>query len=80
MTQRPCQPCDVVEFGSGDGAPVLDCLQRARHKFCGTISAFEVNKAAASLAQSKAKDAHLDDIYQVATFKSLHLSCYAVAP
>ncbi|KAK9820020.1 hypothetical protein WJX72_005209 [[Myrmecia] bisecta] len=58
----------VIEFGTGDGSPVLNWL--AKSTFSGTINGYELNPTAASVATQKAKDSNLDHVYQV------HNSCF----
>lgn len=53
----------VVEFGSGDGTPVIGCLIHSQ--FSGVIHGFELNKKAAALAQSKAAETHVSERYKV---------------
>lgn len=53
----------VVEFGSGDGTPVVRCLSKAH--FDGVIHGFELNPKAATLAQQHASRLHLSHKYQV---------------
>lgn len=62
------RPRRVIEFGSGDGKPVLDCLQRV--SFDGVIHGYELVGAAAELAQARAKRMGVEDTYQV------HHSCF----
>lgn len=58
------RPRRVIEFGSGDGKPVLDCLERIG-RFDGVIYGYELVEAAAKLAQGRAKDLGVQDTYQV---------------
>jgi methylase of polypeptide subunit release factors len=51
----------IVEFGSGDGSPVLKALLRTN--FNGTIYGFELNKLAYQAATSKIKDCRLAHKY-----------------
>ena len=53
----------VVEFGSGDGTPVIACLQHSQ--FTGTIHGFELNKRAADLAKSRAVETQVSKHYKV---------------
>ncbi|KAL3133369.1 hypothetical protein ABBQ38_007240 [Trebouxia sp. C0009 RCD-2024] len=58
----------VVEFGSGDGTPVIACLMHSQ--FSGTIHGFELNKRAADLANSRAVDSQVSKNYKI------HNSCF----
>jgi len=58
----------VVEFGSGDGTPVIGCLMHSQ--FSGTIHGFELNKRAADLANSRAIETQVSKHYKV------HNSCF----
>lgn len=53
----------VVEFGSGDGTPVIACLMHSQ--FSGTIHGFELNKRAADLATSRATESQVSRHYKV---------------
>lgn len=53
----------VVEFGAGDGSPVINCLLKSR--FNGTIHGYELNAAACELARSRIEQYRLDRKYQV---------------
>ena len=53
----------VVEFGSGDGTPVIACLMQSQ--FTGTIHGFELNKRAAGLAKSRAIESQVSRHYKV---------------
>lgn len=53
----------VVEFGSGDGTPVIACLMHSQ--FSGTIHGFELNKRAADLANSRAIQSQVSKHYKV---------------
>ena len=53
----------VVEFGSGDGTPVIACLMQSQ--FTGTIHGFELNKRAADLAKSRAVESQVSGHYKV---------------
>ena len=62
----PCreeQPSTLVEFGAGDGSPVISTLLKA--PFTGTIHAFELNPRAAQVAHSRAQQFSLGDKYKV---------------
>jgi len=51
----------VVEFGSGDGSPVINSLIRT--KFDGVIHGFDLSKEACQVANSKIKDSKLNNKY-----------------
>ena len=51
----------LVEFGSGDGSPVINALLRAR--FSGLIRGFELNQTACKIANSMVEEYNLDDKY-----------------
>jgi methylase of polypeptide subunit release factors len=53
-------PAQVIEFGAGDGAPVLSALLKAPH-FRGSIQGFELNPASAQLAAGRAQQLGLSD-------------------
>ena len=61
----------VVEFGSGDGTPVIGCLMHSQ--FSGTIHGFELNKRAADLANSRAIETQVSKHYKV-SLEGLRLS------
>jgi methylase of polypeptide subunit release factors len=54
----------IVEFGSGDGSPVIKSLLRAE-EFDGTIHGFEINTLAYQAANSKIKEHKVSDKYIV---------------
>ena len=58
----------VIEFGSGDGSPVINSLLRT--KFDGFIHGFELNTSACKVATSKIKEHKLSDKYVV------HNTCF----
>ncbi|MBD2311755.1 methyltransferase [Desertifilum sp. FACHB-1129] len=59
---RKCLDAEsVVEFGSGDGSPVIQSLLRT--EFEGTVQGFEVNRLACQVAKSKIKENKLSDRY-----------------
>lgn len=62
----------VVEFGAGDGIPVINSLLRTN--FHGTIHGFEVNELAAKVAKSKIKEQSLSNRYII------HSSCFFHSP
>jgi methylase of polypeptide subunit release factors len=51
----------IIEFGSGDGSPVIKSLLRT--EFDGTIHGFELNSLACQVAKSKIKQYKLSDKY-----------------
>lgn len=53
----------VIEFGSGDGTPILSCLQRSH--FSGTIHGYELNPKSAALARNGAAELQLSQRYVV---------------
>ncbi|MCT7961778.1 SAM-dependent methyltransferase [Laspinema sp. D1] len=53
----------IVEFGSGEGSPVIKSLLRT--DFAGTIQGFELNKVACKIAQSQIKEYELRERYTV---------------
>ena len=52
----------VIEFGSGDGSPVIGCLIQSQ--FSGVIHGFELNRKAATLAHSNANESHVSGRYK----------------
>lgn len=58
----------VIEFGSGDGLPVINSLLRT--EFNGLIHGYELNKTASEVANSKIFASELDDKYVI------HNSCF----
>ena len=53
----------VVEFGSGDGAPVINTLLKSNFK--GIIYGFEINSAAYRLAKSRIQSHNLSSKYSI---------------
>ncbi len=53
----------LVEFGSGDGSPVINSLLRTR--FNGSIHGFELNKSACKLANSTVEEYSLSNKYVI---------------
>lgn len=53
----------IIEFGSGDGSPVIQSLLRTR--FNGVVHGFEVNNLACETANSKIKEYELSDKYLI---------------
>lgn len=64
VMNRPSQPITLIEFGCGDGSPVISCLLKT--PFNGTIYGYELNPAAARLAQARAMQFGLHTKYKVA--------------
>ncbi|MBD2503408.1 class I SAM-dependent methyltransferase [Anabaena azotica] len=61
---RNCDDADsIVEFGSGDGSPVINSL--LRNKFDGLIHGFELNTSAWKAANLTIDEYHLTDKYVV---------------
>lgn len=64
MVFRRCTPSDrVIEFGSGDGSPVIHSLLRT--PFQGQIRGYELNPKAHQIAQSRIKQYGLSHQYVV---------------
>jgi methylase of polypeptide subunit release factors len=64
MVLNRCTSSDlVIEFGSGDGSPVIHGLLRTTFK--GTIHGYELNPKACQLAQSRIRQYRLSDRYVV---------------
>lgn len=57
----------ILEFGSGDGSPVIKSLLRS--EFDGIVHGFELNSVACQVAKSKIKEYKLSDRYII------HNSC-----
>lgn len=53
----------VIEFGSGNGSPVIDCLLKT--KFNGSIHGYELSAAACEVARSHIQKYQLDGNYTV---------------
>lgn len=53
----------IIEFGSGDGSPVIQSLLRTR--FNGVVHGFEVNNLACETAKSKINEYELSDNYLI---------------
>lgn len=53
----------IVEFGSGEGSPVIKSLLRT--DFDGKIQGFELNKVACKIAESQIKEYELSEQYTV---------------
>lgn len=57
-----CTDCDlIVEFGAGDGSPVINSLMRSH--FQSEIHGFELNSAAYEVAKSRVDQCNLQDKY-----------------
>lgn len=53
----------IVEFGSGDGSPVIKALLRS--DFNGVVHGFELNAAACEIAIARVQEYELDQHYQL---------------
>ncbi|NJL19623.1 MAG: SAM-dependent methyltransferase [Leptolyngbyaceae cyanobacterium SM1_3_5] len=53
----------IVEFGSGDGSPVIKALLRS--DFNGKVHGFELNASACKIAIARAQEYELDQHYQL---------------
>jgi methylase of polypeptide subunit release factors len=60
---RCLNPETIVEFGSGDGSPVMKSLLRT--EFDGTIHGFELNPLACQVATSRIKEYQLGKRYMI---------------
>lgn len=70
---RNCRSAEsVVEFGSGDGSPVINSL--LKNKFDGVIQGFELNTSAWKAANSTIDEYNLSDKYII------HNSCLFNSP
>ncbi len=58
-----CSDDSIVEFGSGDGSPVIHCLLKTQFK--GLIDGYELNPTACKLAQSSIQQHNLSRQYIV---------------
>jgi methylase of polypeptide subunit release factors len=66
---KVCKKSDiVVEFGSGDGTPVINSLNAT--EFLGKIHGFELNNSAYRIAKSKIQEYELGHKY------TIHNSCF----
>ncbi len=64
MVAYHCTPADsVVEFGAGEGSPVINCLLKT--KFDAFIQGYELNPAACELANSRIEQYQLKHKYKV---------------
>lgn len=69
MVLNRCNHFDsIVEFGAGEGSPVIDCLLKT--KFHGSIHGYELNAAACKLAQSRIEQ------YQLKNKYIIHNKCF----
>jgi hypothetical protein len=64
---RPSCPSTIVEFGAGDGSPVISALLKSARAPADmpTVHAYEISPAAAALAAARAGAAGLQDAYVV---------------
>lgn len=69
---RPDCPSRIVEFGAGDGSPVISALLKSPKSPAQmpSIHAYEISPAAAALASTRAAAVGLGDVY------SVHNSCF----
>lgn len=58
-----CNSESLIEFGSGDGSPVINSLLRTR--FDGLIHGFEINSSAWKVANSTIEEYNLGDKYVI---------------
>jgi methylase of polypeptide subunit release factors len=64
MVLKPCTVADlVVEFGAGDGSPVISALLKT--KFNGAIHGYELSAAACEVARSRVQRYQLNRKYTV---------------
>lgn len=64
MVINRCSPHDsIVEFGAGDGSPVINCLLKTL--FHGSIHGYELNAASCELAWTRVQQYQLDHQYQI---------------
>ncbi|HEY9740115.1 MAG TPA: SAM-dependent methyltransferase [Coleofasciculaceae cyanobacterium] len=62
MVLKHCTSLDsVIEFGAGDGSPVINCLLKI--KFDGSIHGYELNSAACELGLSRIEQYRLEHQY-----------------
>lgn len=62
MVLNRCTPIDsIIEFGAGDGSPVINCLLKTR--FEGKIHGFELNAASCEVARSRIEQYQLHQNY-----------------
>lgn len=73
MVLNNCTPFDsIIEFGSGDGSPVINCL--TKNKFYGTIQGYELNEVACKIAQTRIEQYRLKNKYII------HNECFFKDP
>lgn len=59
-----CTPFDsIIEFGTGDGSPVIDCLLKT--KFKGCIQGYELKPEACQLAETRIEQYQLKNRYVI---------------
>ena len=64
LVLKQCNKAEnIVEFGSGDGTPVIKSLLETNFK--GKIYGFELNESACEVAKSKVRKHELDSKYIV---------------
>lgn len=64
MVLNRCEPFEqVIEFGTGDGSPIIGGLLKTR--FTGTIHGYELSAAACEAAQSRIDQFQLNEKYEV---------------
>ncbi|UBF27553.1 methyltransferase [Kovacikia minuta CCNUW1] len=64
MALNHCTPTDsVVEFGAGDGSPVISCLLKIN--FDATVSGYELNPSACEIAESRIEQYQLSSKYKI---------------
>lgn len=64
MVLSQCEPSEqVIEFGTGDGTPVISGLLKTR--FAGTIHGYELSATACEVAQSRIEQYQLDGKYEI---------------
>ncbi|KAA6420116.1 MAG: hypothetical protein FRX49_09965 [Trebouxia sp. A1-2] len=68
----------VIEFGSGDGSPVIGCLMQSQ--FSGIIHGFELNKKAAALAHSKTIETHIHNSCFFQGMRDIPAGCLIANP
>lgn len=63
MVFNPSTARSVIEFGSGDGSPVINGLLKTR--FNGSVHGYELGETACEVARSRIKQYRLDSKYKV---------------
>lgn len=64
MVLNRCEPFEkVIEFGTGDGTPVISGLLKT--KFDGTIHGYELSAAACQVAQNRVRQYQLEKKYEI---------------